>query len=164
LGADPGNEVVLILGGWAIRALLLTLSVSTLRRALSFPRIIRYRRMIGLFAFTYVVLHFLSYLTFLAGFEWRTIEEDLVERTYITVGFLALVGLIPLAVTSTVGWRRRLGRRWQQLHRLIYPIMGLALLHYFWLTRDGYGEGALYLVLFLGLMLERAVNARRQSG
>lgn len=163
LGADPGTEIVTTVGSWAIRILLLTLAVSTVRRAFDVPRIGRYRRMIGLFAFTYVSLHFLSYLTFLAGFDWRTIEEDLVERTYITVGFLALLGLVPLAVTSTAGWRRRLGRRWQKLHRLIYPIAGLGLLHYFWLTKDGYAEGVLYLAIFAGLMIERLLRARRPS-
>jgi len=163
LGADPATEVVLTLGIWSIRILLLTLTVSTLRRVLNQPRLIRFRRMVGLFAFTYVSLHFCAYLTFLAEFDWQTIEEDLVERTYITAGFLALVGLIPLAVTSTNGWRRRLGRNWLKLHRLVYPIMGLALLHYFWLTKDGFGEGVLYLLVFVVLMAERGFQYRRRS-
>ncbi|MEJ2087827.1 MAG: sulfoxide reductase heme-binding subunit YedZ [Gammaproteobacteria bacterium] len=152
--------MVLRLGGWSIRLVMLTLTVSTLRRLLDVPRIVRFRRLVGLFAFTYVALHFLAYLSLLAGFDWAAIREDLVERTYITAGFLALVGLTPLAVTSTSGWQRRLGRRWRKLHRLIYPIAGLALVHYFWLTKDGYGEGVLYLAWFAGLMLERAVSAR----
>jgi sulfoxide reductase heme-binding subunit YedZ len=119
--------------------------------------------MIGLFAFSYVALHFLAYLTFLAGFDLLTITEDLADRTYITVGFLALLGLVPLAITSTNGWRRRLGRRWQKLHRLVYPIVGLGLLHYFWLTKDGYAEGVLYLAIFAGLMFERLLSARLGS-
>lgn len=164
LGADPGTEVVRTLGGWGIRVLLLTLAVSTARRLLGMPRIVRLRRMIGLFAFTYVALHFAAYLTFLAGFDWRAIEEDLVERSYITVGFLALVGLVPLAVTSTAGWQRRLGRRWRKLHQLVYLVTGLGLLHYFWLTKDGYAEGVLYLAIYGALMIERALNARAGSG
>ena len=91
LGADPGAEIVHRLGAWSIRLLLLTLAVSTLRRLFNMPRLIRYRRLIGLLAFAYVLLHFLAYLSFLAGFDWHAIEEDLVARTYITVGFLALI-------------------------------------------------------------------------
>lgn len=163
LGADPGTAIVLELGTWTLRILLLTLSVSTLRRLLHQSQLIRFRRMIGLFAFTYVLLHFLSYLGFLAEFDWAIIREDLVLRTYITVGFLALVLLVPLAVTSTNGWRRRLGRRWLTLHRLIYLIVGLGLLHYFWLTKDGFAEGALYLLLFTGFMAERGYQRWRRS-
>ena len=163
LGADPATAVVLELGTWGIRILLLTLAVSTLRRLLKAPRLLRYRRMVGLFAFAYVVLHFLSYLGFLAGFDWSTIKRDLVERTYITVGFPALLLLVPLAVTSTNGWRRQLGRRWVILHRLVYLVIALGLLHYFWLTKDGFAEGVLYLALFLGLMLERGYHHWAQS-
>ena len=155
LGADPGTAIVLTLGSWSIRMLLLTLAVSTLRRVFNEPRFLRVRRMVGLFAFTYVALHFLAYLTFLAVWDWQTIREDLVDRTYITVGFLGLLALVPLAITSTNGWRRRLGRRWQKLHRLVYPICGLGLLHYFWLTKDGYAEPVLYLAVFTALMGER---------
>ena len=100
-GADPAVEVVRFLGEWSIRLLLLTLSVSSVRRIARYPKVLQLRRMIGLFAFSYVVCHFTAYLTFLAEFDLRLIEEDLVERTYITVGFLGLLCLIPLAVTST---------------------------------------------------------------
>ncbi len=161
LGADPGEAVVLFLGIGAIRILLLTLCLSTLRRLFGAPRLIRFRRMVGLFAFTYVLLHFLSYLALLAEFDWKIIQEDLVKRTYITVGFTALLALVPLAVTSTNNWRRRLGSNWQRLHRLVYAIAGLGLLHYFWLTKDGYGEGLLYLVLFVLLMMERLFSAKK---
>lgn len=160
LGADPGEAVVLFLGIWAIRVLLLTLCLSTARRLFGFPKIIRVRRMVGLFAFTYVLLHFLSYLSLLAEFDWQIIQDDLVKRTYITVGFTALLALVPLAVTSTNNWRRRLGRNWLRLHRLVYAIAGLGLLHFFWLTKDGYGEGLIYLALFVCLMLERLLRAR----
>jgi sulfoxide reductase heme-binding subunit YedZ len=163
LGADPGNEIVLTLGEWSIRILLLTLVVSTVRRLLNAPRVMRYRRMIGLFAFTYVILHFLAYLGFLAVFDFEVIIEDLAERTYITAGFLALLILVPLAVTSTNGWRRSLGRRWVSLHRLVYVAVGLGLLHLFWLTKDFYGEAVFYLVVFTALMGERLFNRRRSA-
>ena len=161
LGADPATEVVRFLGAWSIRLLLITLSVSTLRRLTGYPRLLQLRRMVGLFAFTYVVCHFLSYLTFLAEFDLALIQEDLVERRYITVGFLGLVLLTPLAVTSTNALRRKLGATWRKLHRLIYLIVPLGLLHLVWLTRDQYGEVVVYALIFAGLMLERYVARRR---
>lgn len=163
LGADPGKAVLLYLGEWGLWMLLLTLAVSSLRRLTGRAALMRFRRMIGLYAFAYLCLHFLAYLGFLAGFEWRRIVEDLSERPYITVGFLALLALLPLAVTSTAGWRRRLGRRWIRLHRAIYPAFVLGLLHHFWLTKDGYGESVLYLTLFMLLMAERVMNRRRSA-
>ena len=160
LGADPGEALVLYLGEWSLRLLLATLLVSSLSRWLHNPGVIGIRRMVGLFAFTAVCCHFLAYLGFLAGFDWSLIREDLVERRYITVGFLALLLLVPLAWTSTRGWQRRLGRRWKQLHRLVYVIVGLALLHLFWLTKDGYGEAVLMLACYLLLIGERLVTYR----
>ena len=119
--------------------------------------------MVGLFAFTYVVCHFLSYLTFLAEFDLALIQEDLVERRFITVGFLGLVLLTPLAVTSTNALRRKLGATWRKLHRLIYLIVPLGLLHLVWLTRDQYGEVFVYALIFAGLMLERYVARRPRT-
>jgi len=155
LGPDAGEAVVKYLGDWSLRLLLLTLALSSLSRVLHRPRLISVRRMAGLFTFSYVLCHFLAYLGFLAAFDWTLILEDLTERRYITVGFLGLLLLLPLALTSTRGWQRRLGRRWKTLHRLIYVIAVLGLLHLFWLTKDGYAEPLLMLVIFLGLMLER---------
>lgn len=163
LGADPGKAIVLTLGQWAIRLLLLSLAVSTARRVFGAPRLIRFRRMIGLFAFTYVCLHFSAYLGFLAGFDWNVIAEDIGERPYISAGFLGLLLLVPLAITSTNGWRRRLGRRWAQLHRAVYLVVGLGLIHLFWLTKDGYGEFAAYLLLFVLLMAERGFRRWRSA-
>lgn len=161
LGADPAVEVVRFLGEWSIRLLLLTLSVSSVRRIARFPKVLQLRRMIGLFAFSYVVCHFTAYLGFLAEFDLVLIEEDLVERTYITVGFTGLLLLVPLAVTSTNGWRRRLGATWRKLHRAIYIIVALGLVHLAWLTKDQYGEVVLYSLIFVVLMLERAVTRRK---
>jgi sulfoxide reductase heme-binding subunit YedZ len=164
LGADPGEAVVRYLGEWGIRMLLLALAVSPLRRWLGWPALIRVRRLVGLFAFTYLALHFLAYLWFLAGFRWAGILEDLTERTYITAGALALVALLPLAVTSTRGWQRRLGRRWQALHRLVFVAAALGLLHLLWLTKDGYGEVLAYGAVFLLLMGERLSRWRHRHG
>ncbi len=160
LGADPATAVVRELGSWAIRLLLATLAVSTVRRRLHLPRVMRFRRMIGLAAFCYACAHFLAYLWLLAGWDPGVVVSDLTERPYIVVGFSALVLLVPLAVTSTKGWRRRLGRRWLKLHRLVYVAMGLVLLHEFWLTKDGYAEPLLYLVIAAMLLMERLLADR----
>lgn len=164
LGADPGKAVVLYLGTWGIRMLLLALAVSPLRRLLGWPAMAKVRRLVGLFAFTYLSLHFLAYLGLLAGFDWRSIQEDLVKRSYITVGFLALLALVPLAVTSTRNWQRRLGRRWRSLHRLVFVAAALGLVHLWWLTKDGYGEVLAYGVVFLLLMGERFSQWRHSHG
>ena len=162
LGADPGEAVVLHLGEWTLRVLLLTLAVSPLRRRLGWTWLVRLRRSIGLWAFAYLCLHLTAYLGLLAEFDWRLVVEDFTERSYITAGMLALLLLIPLAITSTRGWQRRLGRGWQRLHRLIYLAMGLGLVHLTWLTKDGYGEVVLYGGLFGVLMLERIYHEREK--
>ncbi len=159
LGADPPEAILLFLGEWGIRTLLAALSISTLRRRLGYAPLLRIRRLVGLFAFTYLSLHFLSYLWFFAEFSWQLIVQDLVERTYITVGFTALLMLLALTVTSTRGWQRRLRRRWQQLHRLIYPACALGVLHFWWLTKDGYGEVVVYALWLLLLYTDRILTA-----
>ena len=171
-GPDPGEEVVHHLGSWGLRVLLLTLAVSPASRVLRKPRLIRFRRMAGLWAFAYLVLHFTAYLGLLAGFEFATITEDIVKRPYITVGFLALVLLVPLAVTSTRGWQRRLGRRWRTLHRLVYPAAIAAWTHLLWLSKGGFMDPFVYgLVLALlfgeriafGIRQRKAVRRRRSA-
>jgi methionine sulfoxide reductase heme-binding subunit len=163
LGADPGEAVVHHLGQWGLIILLLALAVSPLRRRLGWPMLGRARRLVGLFAFAYLALHFLAYLAFLAAFDWAAIGADLTRRTYMIAGFLGLIALLPLAVTSTRGWQRRLGRRWSVLHRLVYPACGMGLAHLWWLTKDGYGEVLAYTVVYLLLMTERLVGSRRMS-
>jgi methionine sulfoxide reductase heme-binding subunit len=160
LGADPGEAVVHHLGEWSLRLLLLALAVTSLRRRLPWPDLARVRRLVGLFAFVYVSLHFVAYLGFLAAFDWGAIARDLTERTYITAGALGFLALIPLAVTSTRAWQRRLGRRWQQLHRLVYLAAGLGIAHLIWLTKDGYGEVLVYAAVYLILMAERLIPKR----
>lgn len=163
LGADAGEAVVAYLGDWSLRLLLVVLAISSLSRRLKRPRLMSIRRQAGLFAFAAVVLHFCAYLGFLAVFDWQLIREDLVDRRYITVGFLALVLLLPLAVTSTRGWQRRLGRRWKRLHRLVYAIVPLGLLHLAWLTKDEYSEVVALGVIYLLLMIERVLTNRRHA-
>jgi sulfoxide reductase heme-binding subunit YedZ len=155
LGADPGEAVVHFLGEWGIRFLLLSLAISSARRLFGWNRLIRLRRMTGLFAFAYLAMHFLAYLGFLITFDLALLIEDFSERPYITVGMLALAMLSLLALTSTSGWQRRLKRNWQKLHRLVYPAAGLGLLHLIWLTREGYEEVAAYTLILLLLMGER---------
>ena len=136
-----------------MRTLLLAFSVTPLRKLPGLRWLGRHRRMVGLFAFTYVLLHLLAYLFFYIEFSWVTLVEDFSERTYITAGIVAALCLVPMAITSTLGWRRRLGTGWIKLHRLIYPALGAAVLHVWWLTRDGFGEPLLYVVWFAALVL-----------
>ena len=161
-GPDPAEELTHRLGAWALRALLLTLAVSSLARLLRRPWLVRFRRMAGLWAFAYVVLHFLGYLALLAGFDPAAVVADLALRPYITAGFLALVLLLPLAVTSTRGWQRRLRRRWRQLHRLVYPAAAAAWIHLLWLSKGSFAEPAWY-GLALALLLGERVWAWRRS-
>lgn len=164
LGADPGEAVVHHLGSWGLRILLVTLAVSPASRVFRQPRLIRFRRMIGLWAFTYVVLHFVAYLSLLAGFDViNVLVDDVYKRPYITVGFTALVLLIPMAATSTRGWQRRLGRRWRTLHRLVYPAAIAAWVHLLWLSKGGFMDPFVYGLVLLFLFGERiAYSVRRR--
>ena len=163
LGPDAGEAVVAYLGDWSLRLLLVALAITPLSRVFKQPRLISIRRQAGLFAFSAVALHFLAYLTFLAAFDWLLIREDLVDRRYITVGFLALLLLLPLALTSTRGWQRRLGRRWKRLHKLVYVIVPLGLLHLAWLTKDEYSEVVVLSSVYLLLMAQRLLVNRRRA-
>ncbi len=164
LGPNPVEAVVHFTGSWALRLLLVTLAVTPLRRLTGLPWLLRFRRMLGLFAFFYVVLHFSAYLLLDRALVWEDILKDLTERPYIVVGFAALILLVPLAVTSTRGWVRRLGRRWQTLHRTVYAIAVLGILHFLWLvkadTLEPLIDGAVLAVLLAfrvpwGLLAER---------
>lgn len=163
-GPDPAETIVRYLGEWAIRMLLATLAVSPVARLLGRPRLVRYRRTCGLAAFSYAVGHFAGYLVLLAGLDTETFLADFVERPYITVGLAALVLLVPLAVTSTRGWQRRLARNWRRLHRLVYAIGVLACIHLLWLSKGDYMDAALYgglLALLLGERLARYTSRSR---
>jgi sulfoxide reductase heme-binding subunit YedZ len=156
LGADPVAALTHATGDWALRLLLLSLAMTPLRRLTGQPWPIRFRRLVGLYAFFYACLHLSVYLVLdLQGF-WTQIFEDIAKRPYITVGFSAWLLLLPLALTSTRGWIRRLGRRWGQLHRLVYVAAALAVLHFLWLVKSDLREPLVYaavLAVLLGLRL-----------
>ena len=162
-GADPGEEIVRYLGEWAIRLLMATLAVSPASRLFKRPHWVRFRRMFGLFAFTYVVLHFVGYWALLAGFDFGAFIDDFAKRPYITVGISALLCLVPLAVTSTRGWQRRLRANWRRLHRLVYAIGVLACIHLWWLSKAGYEDAVLYTAILVLLLGERIVRIARSA-
>ncbi|MGJ7904216.1 protein-methionine-sulfoxide reductase heme-binding subunit MsrQ [Lysobacter sp. 1R34A] len=164
LGADPIAEIEHRLGLWALRLLMIALAVTPLRQLSGQAVLLRFRRMLGLYAFFYASLHLTAYLALDLKGYWTQIFEEIAKRPYITVGFLAWLLLIPLAVTSTQGMMRRLGRRWGQLHRLVYPIAVLAVLHFWWLVKSDIREPLLYaaiLTLLLGWRLWRKVAEAR---
>ena len=165
LGPDPEDALIRSLGSWAITVLLATLAVSSLSRLIRKPWLIRFRRMVGLWAFAYVALHFVVYLGLLAGFQLDNIATDIVKRPYITVGFVALLALVPLAVTSTRGWQRRLGRRWRTLHRLVYAIAIAAWIHVLWLSKGSFEDPLIYglaLALLFGERIVFAIRTKRR--
>jgi methionine sulfoxide reductase heme-binding subunit len=162
LGADPVRRVLGIFAHSALNLLLVTLSVTPLRQLTGNANLLRVRRMLGVFAFSYALLHFLTYIGPFQGFSWNAIVKDLVKRPYITVGFTALMLLVPLAVTSTNGWMRRLKRRWQNLHRLIYPIAILGVWHYWWQVKKDIREPLIYAAL-LALLLGWRLWRRQRS-
>ena len=135
LGANPVEAIIHRLGTWSLNFLLITLAVTPLRKISGRPWLLRFRRMFGLFAFFYVVLHFLAYAWLDQRFAMQYILEDIAERPYITLGFTALLLLIPLAATSTKGMIRRLGAKWKKLHRLVYVAAILGAWHYYWLVK-----------------------------
>jgi methionine sulfoxide reductase heme-binding subunit len=164
LGANPVEFLQHFTGNWTLRLIVATLAVTPLRKLLRLPDLIRFRRMIGLFAFFYGSLHFLTYLWLDKDFELREMLKDVGKRPFITAGFAAFLLMAPLAVTSTAGWIRRLGgKRWQLLHRLVYVSAAAAVVHYYWLVKSDVRLPLLYATL-LGLLLGyRAVASRRRA-
>ena len=165
LGANPIEALAKETGRWALRLLLLTLCVTPLRRLTGRPELGRVRRMLGLFAFFYACLHLLNYVVLDLFFRWEEILADVVEKPFMTVGLATFLLLLPLAVTSTRGWQRRLGRRWARLHRLVYVAGVAAVVHFLWAVKADLREPLVYAAL-LGLLLGyRAVHAlRARSG
>ena len=157
LGANPVETVRRYTGDWTLRFLLIALTVTPLRRLTGWHVVVRLRRMLGLFAFFYACLHFVSYIWLDQFFMWDAIMEDILDRPYITVGVASFLLLIPLAVTSTNGMVRRLGgRRWQRLHQLVYVIAVLGVIHFLWLVKSDISEPVIYgaiLALLLGFRL-----------
>lgn len=167
LGANPAEYLERSLGDWTLRFLCLTLAVTPLRVITGTPALARFRRMLGLFVYCYAVLHLLAYAWFDMGFDLAEIAKDIPKRPFILVGFLAFMLLTPLAATSFNGAIKALGaRRWQALHRLVYVVAGLAILHFFWMRagKNDFAEVAVYaaiLALLLGWRLVHAVRKRR---
>ncbi len=153
LGANPIEFIQRSLGSWTLNFLLITLTVSPLRRLSGWHWLLRLRRMLGLYAFFYAMLHLVSYLWLDQFFDWQAIAKDILKRPFITVGMSAFMLLLPLAATSSDAMIRRLGgRRWQQLHRSVYAIATLGVVHYWWLVKRDTTLPALYAAL-LGLLL-----------
>lgn len=160
LTANPVEYIQHFTGDWTLRFLLFTLSVTPLRKLLNVPDLIRFRRMLGLFAFSYVCLHFLTYIGPDQSFDLGGMWKDVVKRPFVTVGFLGFVLLIPLALTSTKGWIRRLGgKRWQALHRLIYVTALCGVIHYYWLVKSDHRLPLLYAAILAVLLLYRLVDS-----
>jgi len=171
LGANPIEVITHATGDWTIRFLLITLSVTPLRKLTRQPWLIRFRRMFGLFAFFYGVLHFLTYIWLDKFFNFHEMLADIAKRRFITVGFTGFLLLIPLALTSTAGWIRRLGgKRWQMLHRLIYFSAIAGVIHYLWLVKADIRKPLQYaaiLALLLGyrifVWLQSRFKAKKPS-
>ena len=163
LGADPVLAITHRTGDWTLRFVLIALSITPLRRLSGWTVLARFRRLLGLYAFFYASLHLATYLVLDLGGYWAQILEDLVKRTYITLGFLAWFGLLLLASTSTRGMVRRLGRRWAQLHRLVYAVGVLGVLHYLWLVKADLREPLLYAAILALLLVLRIPAISRRT-
>jgi sulfoxide reductase heme-binding subunit YedZ len=166
LGTNPVETITHETGDWALRFLLLTLAVTPLRELMGWQRLMLFRRMLGLFAYFYAVLHFSTWMVFDHFFDGAAMLEDVLERPYITFGMSAFVLLLPLAITSTNGWVRRLGRRWKQLHRLVYPAAIIAVLHFLWLVKADLREPLIYAAILTVLLGWRLLpqDTRRRIG
>jgi len=162
LGANPLEYITHFTGDWTIRLIAATLAITPLRKLLGLPDLIKFRRMVGLYAFFYGCLHFLAYLWFDKLFDTHEIIKDVAKRPFITMGFAAFVLMLPLAVTSTKGWIRRMGgKRWQALHRLVYFSGIAAVIHYYWLVKSDVRLPLLYGAIIGALLLYRvAVSVR----
>jgi sulfoxide reductase heme-binding subunit YedZ len=155
LGADPISRLIHACGITALRLLLVTLAITPLRMLTGWNNLLRLRRMLGVFAFFYVLLHFTAYAWLDQDLNLAAVGEDILKRPYITIGMLGLLLLIPLAVTSTNGMMRRLGRRWTKLHRLVYVVAALALWHFWWQVKADIREPLVYVAIFTALMAWR---------
>ena len=164
LSANPVEDLQDRFGNWALRFVMIALSVTPLRKLTGKVWLLRFRRMLGLFAFFYALMHFLNWFVLDQRMLWSAILEDLTERPFITIGFTALVLLTAMAVTSTNGMRRRMGRRWDKLHYSIYAVGILGVWHYWWQVKADFAEPLIYaviLALLLGYRIYRKATTRR---
>ncbi|MGB5324381.1 MAG: protein-methionine-sulfoxide reductase heme-binding subunit MsrQ [Pseudomonadales bacterium] len=157
LGPDPGEEIVHQLGLCALWLLIATLSITPLRKLTRNAEWLRYRRLLGLFCFFYACLHLLAFALFIVGLNLEQLAIEFSERNYIVAGLAAILCLLPLAVTSTQGWQKKLGMRWKRLHQLVYLAAVLVLVHLWWQVRSDYGEAFLYTALLGGLLFIRVL-------
>ena len=169
LGANPVEFIQLTTGDWTLRFLVFTLCITPFRKLLDLPDLIRFRRMLGLFAFSYLCIHFLTYLVLDQSLDPSAIWKDVAKRPFITVGFLGFLLLLPLAITSTAGWIRRLGgKRWQMLHRAIYFAAVCGVIHYYWKVKSDVRMplfyGALVGILLLWRLGAWFFNRRSAAG
>lgn len=162
LGPEPVETLLHTTGDWALRLLLASLAVTPARRWLGLAALAPLRRSFGLLAFLYAGLHATVYVALEAELDPGLLAEDLTERPYVTAGFGALLLLAPLAVTSTRGWQRRLGRRWVRLHRLVYVAAGLAVLHFLWLVKADLREPLVYAAVLIALLAARVAWTLRR--
>jgi sulfoxide reductase heme-binding subunit YedZ len=162
-GPNPVEEIQDELGIWALRFIMLTLAMTPLRYAIGKVWPSRFRRMFGLFAFSYAALHFLNYLLLDKQLDFGIILEDVTDRTFITIGFTALLALVPLAITSTNGWRRKLGRNWVTLHKLVYGIGAAACWHFFSSVKIDLTEPLVYVGILTVLLSARVVHDSRKT-
>ena len=161
LGANPVEFITHTTGDWTLRLLLMTLAITPARRLFKQPQLTRFRRAIGLFAFFYACLHFLTWFVLDKSFSLTEMWKDVWKRPFITVGFLGFVCLIPLAVTSTAGWIRRMGgRNWQRLHRLIYLTGAAGVVHYYWLVKSDVRLPVMYGAILTVLLSIRLLKTR----
>jgi len=165
LGPDPAEELAIETGEWTLRFLILTLTLSPLRRISNNIEFVRIRRMLGLYTFFYATLHFTVWLTFLLGFRWSDVLVEIIERPYITVGFSAYLILLALALTSPKLMVRKLGKNWKRLHRLLYVASILGVVHLLWILRLDIGPAVFYgtlVFLLLGYRLFYYLKARKR--
>ena len=163
LGPNPVEEMIRTLGNWGIYFLLTGLAISPVRKIFKLAWLFRYRRMIGLFAFFYVSMHFLGYIWFEQFFSVQDIVKDIIKRPFITIGFICYLLLVPLALTSTTSMMKRLKKNWGRLHKLIYPVSILALLHYFMMVKADYLVPGIMLVILSVLLGYRLVFKLKQQ-
>lgn len=162
LGADPVKAITHRTGWWTLALLLATLAVTPLRRITGYNRLVQQRRMLGLFAFLYASLHLLTYVVLDQTLDLSYVGEDIAKRPYITIGFAAWLLLVPLAVTSTKGWIRRLGKGWMRLHRLVYLVAALGATHFYWQVKKDVREPLIFAGILVVLLAFRAIPRRTQ--
>ncbi len=164
IAGDPVEAMTEVSGQWALRFLLLTLSITPFRTLFKLTDLIKFRRMLGLFAFFYALCHLSVYIVFDQFFDWPEIWRDTVEKKFVFAGMLAVVLMIPLAITSTNGWIKRLGgKRWQRLHRLVYVSAVAAVVHFIWLVKADYTQPLIYAVVLILLLGYRVIRKIRKK-